>query len=495
MLTNRLNFLKNLAIITAITSSLYSANSTEQQNNNQFVTNNPRILEHLNNGANLEIRNCVPQDYSNEENIDSNIVLKALRNINNYLMHIEQGNKWAILYINVPLFQMFSSQQLINAINEIFTKAYNEMKTTNNPSNKIKFADPFFRLMYQTQKLSAILKKINNENILKTIDSLINELDPLLEDHAITNVSTDELLGLDKFSASLLSINENFISGFEFNIDFTKFSTYNEDKFKEYYMKFLKTPAVGICLNTSFIHNLIKILNELNIDGNNVQLCNTINNLKNFFNETIKCVEKKIDKVINNIPNLYQQAWEKQQKNVNFDALVNYFIESIENSGDLKRDDKIDLFRTFFNHLFVDEYFLDKVLHINNIETIDKLNSLLNREDVKDYNLAIGVRLNFDDVWKQVCKCYNEGKLKQGMKLECYYDNILPQANKIINDIAKSRIDQIKQDNNNINTNLKNTLFEYFNTLIDLISEEKQKCESFFYNKQALVPVDFWKQK
>ena len=199
--------------------------------------------------------------------IESNQLSKIVQEADD-VFQVDDTNNYGVMDSQNAKLAILSEQQLGNTINDLLLQFYNKIKGTND--SKIKAAEPFYKILYNPSKLSFTLYK-EDINTFDHINNIINELKPLCKEHAIANVGKDTLYGLDKLEASLPTINEQFIDGYNFQIDFTKSYIYNEKKFTNHYRDMLYTvPATKNCVNFTNIEQLLKLLEMHSQNINNI---------------------------------------------------------------------------------------------------------------------------------------------------------------------------------------------------------------------------------
>ncbi len=207
------------------------------------------------------------------------------------------------------LLTIITEQQLINTITTLFATTYENLKNTSEIHKKLAVADAFYRIIYHPYKLLFILSN-NDLNTFNIINNILNELKPLCTEHAVANIGPKEVLyGIDKLNASLNSINEQFTSGLNCDINLTEMDDKNLDYFKKQYIEmFCKNSVLGGCLDTKILNHLIGLLK--NYPKNYDDLTNNkkalINNLISFFKENLSVIEQKSKDIINNTDNLFQ---------------------------------------------------------------------------------------------------------------------------------------------------------------------------------------------
>ncbi len=201
-------------------------------------------------------RNIELRDSSTVESHQLSQIVQDTSNI----FKVDDTNGYGIIDAQNAQLILFSEEQLGNIINNILEQTYNDIKSAGDAKSKINCAEPFYKILYHPHKLSFTLKK-ENVNTFNNINNITSELEPLCKEHAIANTCKDTLYGLDKLAASLPTINEQFINGYNFQIDFTKLYGVNKDKFKEHYRDMLYTvPATKNCLNFKNIELLLQVL-------------------------------------------------------------------------------------------------------------------------------------------------------------------------------------------------------------------------------------------
>ena len=209
----------------------------------------------------------------------------------------------------------------------------------------------------------------------------------------------------------------------------------------------------------------------------------------------MKYIIQKLQTIIKNEDKLFEQAYNEQQKGIDLSNLLNHFFNEIANSNKLNKSERIELFRTFFNHLFCGKYTLQKILEIKDIESINKLTNLLKIDDIESANTSEGLKLDCDEVWKKVSDHYAKGMIYSGKKLECYYKNNSMQASEISNNVISPIVTIIKENTNDINKELTSKLLEYFDRILSILQNESDKYRDLCKRNESLVPADFWKNK
>ena len=415
---------------------------------------------------------------------------------------------------------IFSKQQLSNTFNEILTNTYNKIMSINNvnPNDlklKLQTAEPFYRIIYNPQKLGFILYD-NDLNIFNTINNIVNEIKPLCEEYAIANLGQKSILyGIQTLEGTLPTINNQFISGLNSPIDFTRTHSCNKWQFKSYYDKMLrKVQSIQNCINVNLLEKLTMqvilyisaidyakiFLNKNNINNSAYinKLINTINdriniadNLVNFLVKNRESIIKNTRQISANCNNLFREAWNKQMEEVNVYELLNRFFNEITNSYNFQKAKRIDVFLAFFDNLILNKKNLEVILNSNDITLINKLNYFFNRDDIRNVNTKIGLKMEMMSNWDLL-------RVKKGVgierKYEIFCEIIIMMLNDRIQKTINPIIDIIKNNKNNNTNKLKSTLLSYFYTIKNCTINEIQKCGLFLDKTKSLVPIDFWKQ-
>ena len=441
--------------------------------------------------------------------------LQDVLQYSNRILYSNKSNKYCIVDEQNQQFIIFQKQQLLNIFEEILTNTYSNILNTPNLESKLSVAEPFYRMVYHRQKLSFILNN-NDLNIFQTIDNIVNKIKPFCEEHAVANLGPKSILyGMDILEGTLPTINNQFISGLNFQIDFTKSYSRNKKDFKTYYDKILiNVPSIQRCINVKLLNELIVTTNryintvdyfkKLVNTNNNEQISqlvsiidnriSIVNNLNNFFIINGKSILTNVNQILVNRTNLFNEAWDTQIEEVNINELLYKFFEKLNHIDDLQVDEKTDVYHDFFNNLCVNKTIRDKILLINNTKIINKLNNFLKRADVRKFNTNYTFEIQKKNTWNSI-RITNSNVMDK--KLEAYHEMITMFCNNCIQTKINPVIEDIKKNNSDLITikELKNTILEYLEEIKNYMINETKKYEIFCNNKQSLVPINFWKQK
>ena len=458
-------------------------------------------------------------------NFNTEYLQDIVQNSNN-ISHNNVNNEYYVLDEQNLQKITFSKQQLSHTINAIFTNTYNKIMSINNinPNDlklKLQTAEPFYRIIYNPQKLKFILFD-NDLNIFNTISNIVNEIKPLCEEYAIANLGPKSILyGIETLEGILPTINTQFINGLNFQVDLTKTRFRDVDDFTKYYIEMFATaPTLRNCIDSSlleklinqtdcYIHNTIKQIEYwLNNYNPKYLLSNNTNNniigiickkisiihkLRDFLNLNKQYITKNLEQIMINRFNIFAELSSTQYEEININELLNNFFYKLENINNLPESEKQDLLTAFFRNTIKFEYVQKLILSLNNIEIINKLNYYLNRNDIKQF----GIRNIFADfenkMWNEAINDCEGCNIEE--KLEEYYKNWLMFCNDHIHISINPSIERIKNNKNNNIKELKNTMLEYLVKMKNYLLNETNKYATIMKNKQSLVPNNFWKQK
>ena len=480
------------------------------------------LLKHLLVLSTILLSNVYCTD--NNSNVNTHIEMKESCDFDNkylqdiiqyssYVLYSNKKNKYCIFDEQNQQFILFQEQQLLNNIKEILTDTYINILNTPNLESKLNIAEPFYRIVYNQQKLSFILNN-NDLNVFKIINNILDKIKPLCKEHAVANLGPKSILyGLDMLEGTLPTINNQFTSCLNFQIDFTKTYSRNKKEFKTYYDRILTdVSSIQKCINVKLLNKLIirtnKYIDTINyfknmVDiNNNVQMniltnviderISIVNNLNDFFVINSQSIFKNLNQILTNRINLLNEAWDTQVEEIDINELLKEFFYKIDNIDYLQEKEKTDLYQAFFNNLFINKYIRERVLLLNNTETINKLNNILKQTKVREFNINTTFEIQKNNTWSSI-RTKNCSEL--GKKLEVYYSIITMFCNNCIHTKINPIIDAIKQNNNSNIKELKNTILEYLEGIKNYMINETKKYESIMENNQSLVPINFWKQK
>ena len=321
------------------------------------------------------------------------------------------------------------------------------------------------------------------------------------------------MYGIEKLEASLPTINNQFINGLNFQMDFTRTQSYNKKKFKECYEKiFTNIPAISGCVKLGRLNGMIQnsvyyremgdtlsyiikyySKSESKLTNNIDRYVTILSNLESFLRDNKDSILENLKQIfINCEKTLFKEAWNTQIEEIEIDKLLELFFNKLENSDNLPEEERQDVFKAFFDNLVSNKRNLKAILKSNDIEILNKLNYFYNRSDIKEFNT--------NGIFKiQMMHNWNSLRMKKGVGIEKKYEVFCKTAtiacNDCIHGVINKIINTIKGNKNNNSKELKTTLLEYLEAMKNYAINEIQKCGLFIDKTQSLVPNNFWKQK